>query len=53
MAVPCVEHVAVKVRDFEAVYAQPGVKQVEGKPNNRLETPFGLIVEVNKRGIEP
>lgn len=118
MAAPCVEHVAVKVRDFEAalaffadvmgmeitltdpasgesplnqawvggiqlqrdeansgtysgdvshiglvadevdvlleaVYAQIGVRQAEGKPSNWFETPFGLIVEVNKREIEP
>lgn len=114
MAAPCVEHVAVKVRDFEAalafftdvmgmeitltdpasgesplnqawfggiqlqrdevasgaysgdvshiglvaddvddllqaVYAQPDVKQAEGKPRNWFVAPFGLTIEVNER----
>lgn len=113
MAAPCVEHVAVKVRDFkaalafftdvmgmeitltdpasgesplnqawvggiqlqrdeagngaysgdvshiglvaddvdallQAVYAQPGVKQAEGKPRNWFVAPFGLTIEINE-----
>ena len=108
MAAPCVEHVAVRVRDFEAalafftdvmgmeitltdpasgesplnqawvggiqlqrdeagsgdysgdvshdvdslleaVYAQRGVKQAEGKPRNWFVAPFGLTIEINGR----
>lgn len=33
---------------LDAVYAQPGVAQAEGKPRNWFVTPFGLTIEVNE-----
>lgn len=33
---------------LDAVYAQPGVAQAQGKPRNWFVTPFGLAIEVNE-----
>ena len=34
---------------LDAVYAQPGVVQADGKPRNWFVTPFGLVIEVNEQ----
>lgn len=48
-----VSHIGLVADDadalLEAVYAQPGVKQAEGKPRNWFVTPFGLTIELNER----
>ena len=48
-----VSHIGLVADDvdalLEAVYAQRGVKQAEGKPRNWFVTPFGLTIEINGR----
>lgn len=48
-----VSHIGLVSNDadalLEAVYAQPGVKQAEGKPRNWFVMPFGLTIELNER----
>lgn len=48
-----VSHIGLVANDadalLKAVYAQPGVKQAEGKPRNWFVTPFGLTIELNER----